>query len=494
MLSTVEAVSYTRGGMSQSGFFDFREKLASTGRTRRPDSPPPGGVESLTVSELTRRIEAALRQGFPSAVAVRGEVSNFNHHRGSGHFYFTLKDSTACIDCVMFRSDAARIRFTPTDGMELLASGTIRVYAQRGRYQLYVSLLSPLGKGALELALQQLREKLSREGLFDADRKRPLPAFPRTIALITGRQTAALHDILKVLGRFPFLRVLLFPVLVQGEGAAAQIAEAITLVGRSAKAHAIDLILLARGGGSLEDLWAFNEEVVARAIAACPLPIVTGIGHEVDVSIADLVADYHAHTPTEAAQVVVARWRTAATDLANLARRLGRCVRQEIGEQRQRLTSLARHEFFRRPRDLVDERKQWLDDRQRALVEALSRRATTARVRLQRLEGLLARHHPGHAIDLARGRLQATTARFVRAMSRLSQSRSDKLDAMDRELRAISPVATLSRGYSITTKKKTGQIVRAAAELAVGETILTRFADGQAESIVRDQQQMRLFE
>ena len=273
-------------------FFEFREQIVK----KKSAAPQPAGGGALSVSELTAVIDRAIKSGVPAFVSVRGEVSNFNLHRGSGHWYFTLKDQNACIDCVCFKSDAQRLKFTPTDGMELLAGGRVGIYAQRGRYQLYVSSLNPIGQGALELAFKQLRARLEAEGLFAAERKKELPPFPTNIVLLTSRQTAALQDMLKVLRRFPFLKLSVFHVPVQGDGSAELIAEALGLLNRkAAKRDApADVIVLARGGGSLEDLWEFNEEVVARAIAASQIPVVTGVGHEVDVSIADLVADYHA--------------------------------------------------------------------------------------------------------------------------------------------------------------------------------------------------------
>ena len=280
-----------------------------------------------------------------------------------------LKDPGACVDCVIFKSDAQRLKFKPADGMELLAGGRVGIYAQRGRYQLYVSSLSPIGQGALELAFQQLRAKLQAEGLFAPERKKPLPAFPINIVLVTSRQTAALQDMLKVLRRFPFLQLSVFHVPVQGEGAGEKIAEALGLLNRQAAKgkRVVDVMLLGRGGGSLEDLWAFNEEVVARAIAKSAIPIVTGVGHEVDVSISDLVADYHAHTPTEAAQVIVAQWRNAPDAIDTIVLRSRRALRQSLTDARQRLSAIERHEVFRRPTDRIDQIRQLLDDRQRTL-------------------------------------------------------------------------------------------------------------------------------
>ena len=269
----------------------MREKLA--GKRRSAAAPSAPGKEPMTVTELTRLIDAAIRAGVPASVTVKGETSNFSFNRASGHAYFTLKDSTACLDCVMFRSDFANVKFQVADGMELLASGNVKVYAAKGKHQLYVNRLEPVGRGALELALAQLRAKLEKEGLFAAKRKREIPRYPARIVIVTSRETAALADMLKVLRRIPALRLMLFHVPVQGEGSGKQIAEGIGFLNRRiGDVGGADLILLGRGGGSLEDLWGFNEEVLARAIAASRIPIVTGIGHEVDVSIADLVADH----------------------------------------------------------------------------------------------------------------------------------------------------------------------------------------------------------
>ena len=317
-----------------TNFFDFRAKVTAASRTRggagRAAEAASGELDALsqkaamTVSQLTAQIDRVLQKGLPSTVLVRGEVSNCNLHRGSGHLYFTMKDEGACIDCVMWRSDAAKLKFTVTQGMEFIASGGIKVYADRGKYQLYATSLQPVGAGTLDLAFKQLHAKLLAEGLFEASRRKPIPKFPTRITIVTSRQTAALQDVLKVLRRFTWLELCVYHVPVQGDGSGAKIADAIAHLNRVHKSlHKCDVMLLVRGGGSLEDLWAFNEEVVARAMAASRIPIVTGIGHEVDTSIADLIADHHAHTPTEAAQVITAQWRIARM----------RCIRRRRGSQ-----------------------------------------------------------------------------------------------------------------------------------------------------------------
>jgi exodeoxyribonuclease VII large subunit len=478
--------------MSSMNFFEFREQVVGK-KAVAPQSP---GAQPMTVSQLTAAIDRAIRGGVPAFVSVRGEVSNLNVHRASGHIYFTLKDPSACIDCVIFKSDAQRLKFKPADGIDLLAGGRVGIYPQRGRYQLYVTTLNPIGQGALELAFQQLREKLQKEGLFAEERKNPLPRFPVNIALVTSRQTAALQDILKVLGRFPFLKLKLFHVSVQGEGSAEQIAEALGLLNRqAAKASvAADVIILARGGGSLEDLWEFNEEIVARAIARSKIPIVTGVGHEVDVAIADLVADYHAHTPTEAAQVVVTHWRNAPDTIDGIALRTRRAVQLMLNDARQRLGAIQRHEVFRRPLDRVNQLRQLLDDRQRSLTFATMNRLQVARTRVDRSASRLGEMHPRHRVDLYSQRLAELRARMAAAVSRSRERQAARVDAMDAQLRALSPEAVLKRGYSITTLKKSGKLVRTAAQVKIGDRLQTRFADGTVESTAEDQKQLPLFE
>jgi len=474
--------------MPDSNFFDFLEKQQAKDAPHKPPQSPP-----LTVSQLTAQIGRAIKTGVPGTVHVRGEVSNFNHHRASGHFYFTLKDAGACIDCVMFRSDAARLKFTPEDGHELVASGRVDIYAARGRYQLYVTSLHPVGRGALELAFQQLQEKLAREGLFAPERKKPIPAYPRRVVLVTSRQTAALQDMLKVLRRFPWVRVGIYHVAVQGDGAAEQIAAAIEHVSRASRRAGIDLMIVARGGGSLEDLWEFNEEVVARAIAASAVPVVTGIGHEVDTSIADLVADYHAHTPTEAAQVITSDWRSAADAVRLAFDRLHVALRRSILDIRRQLALVEQHEFFRRPTDRINRARQLLDDRQRALAVSLGRILRRDAARVEKVGTRLAQRHPRHTIQLVAQQLHAARADLHRQIRVGHERRAQRLEALAGQLEALAPQRVLARGYSITSVKKSGAIVRSATDVKPGDRLITRVSDGQVESVV-DDAQPRLFE
>jgi exodeoxyribonuclease VII large subunit len=524
-----------------SNFFDFREQLFRANRPPRREDPTPQPAspsrpEPLTVSQLTQQIERALKGGLPAVILVRGECSNCKPHASSGHFYFTLKDASACIDCVMYRDDFRTLAFAPNDGIEMLATGRVAVYGQRGRYQLYCTRLEPLGRGALELAFQQMRAKLEREGLFDPENKKPLPRYPIRIGLVTGRATAALQDILKVLRRFPWLRVKLFDVPVQGKGAAAKIAATLR---KLSDRPDIDVILLARGGGSLEDLWEFNEEAVARAVAGCAIPIITGIGHEIDTSIADLAADFHAHTPTEAAQVATAHWRSAAEDLTDLALRLRRATAAMLELARHRLQSIQRHETFRRPLDRVNQLRQFLDDRERALSSAMSdrlrnafdnlrdsedrlqrrrpsiliarlrerlvtsdqflRAATMRRLRrahgkLASADARLATRHPTHRLRLADQRLHMLDERLRCGILLQRQRFAARLDSLERELTALSPSSVLRRGFSMTLIKRSGAILRSASQIQGGEKLITKLAEGEIESIADDPKQPKLFD
>ena len=522
-------------------FFEFQQDMnarrKSAAKPRGADSAPP---DALTVSQLTAQIDHALKASLPATVLVRGEVSNLKLHSASGHAYFTLKDIEACINCVMFRDAASRLRFELSDGMEVLATGRVGVYAQRGNYQLYVNRLEPLGQGALELAFRKLCQKLQDEGLFEAARKKPIPEYPYRVVLITSRETAALQDMLKVLRRYPWVQLRLFNVPVQGAGAAEVIARAIRDL--SAKAQQIggaDVILLARGGGSLEDLWQFNEEVVARAIVASKVPVITGIGHEVDVSVADLVADHHAHTPTEAAQVVVRKWRTAAEDADMLALRLRTAMRTRMQRSAGDLNGVMRHEFLRRPGMIVDMSRQRVDDADQSLQRLMRERMTGASMRLNELamrlirlapqgmaadqarrvdelshrlrdalgrvvryddarlsagEMRLQRNHPQQMVRLHRQTLDAMSVRLAMATRGSMSAGNRRVDAIERQLNAVGPRQVLSRGYSITTIKKGSVIVRSKGQIKGGERLVTHVGDGQVESIAEDPNQPTLFD
>jgi len=395
-----------------------------------------GGAERpLSVGELTRRVKGALEAGFPD-LWVAGEISNLTRAR-SGHVYLTLKDDSATLSAVIWRSTAGRLRFDLEEGMELLVRGGIDVYPPRGQYQLIVRKAEPRGVGALQLAFEKMRARLEAEGLFDPARKKPIPFLPRTIGVVTSPTGAAFRDILKVLGRrFPGVTVLLFPSLVQGRGAAENVARGIrALDGR----EGVDVLIVGRGGGSLEDLWAFNEEPVARAIAECGTPVISAVGHEVDVSIADLVADVRAPTPSAAAEIAVPSREDLAATIDNYARRGRAGVRNALGIRRERLRSLVRSWGVRSVPDRIRELAQRLDETARRLGTAADGVVRTARERVA---------------DLA--------------------ARSE----------ALSPLRVLARGYSVTTREDGTAPLRDAAVLEEGERIRTRLERGRVFSRV----------
>jgi exodeoxyribonuclease VII large subunit len=390
----------------------------------------------LSVWEVTAQIKDLLESSFPT-VWVAGEISNFARPQ-SGHCYLTLKDDRAQLRAAIWKNAAARVRFDLHDGLEVICRGHIDVYAPRGSYQLIIEHVEPRGIGALDLALRQLREKLAKEGLFDPARKRPLPPFVRRIAVVTSPTGAAIHDFLQVLGRrWRGADVLVVPTRVQGEGAAEEIAAAIAAVNRLALP--IDCLVVTRGGGSLEDLWAFNEEPVVRAVHASRIPVVSAIGHEIDVTLADLVADVRALTPSEAAELVAPAAEELLAGLRQVQKRLTAAVRGCALSSRSRLDAAARHYVFRRPYQRIHNLARRLDE-----LGTRSSRAMRQRLRL------------------ARGRVGSTAA----------------------QLESLSPLAVLGRGYSITQRTADGRVIRNAAELAVGDELTTRFAQGEATSRV----------
>ena len=407
-------------------------------------SDEPTEKKVLSVYELTAQIKDRLESSFP-AVWVAGEISNLARP-SSGHVYMTLKDDRAQLRAAIWRNVASRLRFDLRDGLEAVCRGHVDVYAPRGSYQLIVEQIEPRGIGALELALRQLREKLAKEGLFDPERKRPLPPFVRRIAVVTSPTGAAVHDFLQVLGRrWRGADVLIVPVRVQGEGSAEEIAVAIDTVNRLAVPPAardavpIDCLVVTRGGGSLEDLWSFNEEVVVRAIAASRLPVVSAVGHEIDVTLADLAADVRALTPSEAAELVAPEAAELVAGLRQYQQRLSAALRSRAATARSRLDALARHHVFRRPYRHVHDLARRLDE-----------------------------------LELRGGRAIRTQLKHARRQT----------DAAAARLESLSPLAVLGRGYSLTQRTDDGHVIRDAAELQPGQQITTRFAKGRAVSRV----------
>lgn len=400
------------------------------------DVGQPAAQRVLSVGDLTGEIKSVLEGRFAS-VWVSGEISNYSRPQ-SGHSYLTLKDDRAQIRAVMWRTAASRARFELHDGLEVICQGYVDVYAPRGSYQLVIQRIEPKGLGALERALRLLREKLAAEGLFEPARKRPLPRFPKRIAFVTSPTGAAVRDFLEVLRRrWRGVHVLIVPVRVQGDGSAQEIAEGIELVNRLA--DPVDVLVVGRGGGSLEDLWAFNEEVVVRAIFASRIPVVSAVGHEIDITLSDLVADVRALTPSEAAERVVPAGDEMLRLLQRHEQRLTNSILNRLTNARTRLDQMAACRVFRRPLERVQLLSRQLDD-----LQARAFRAATRRLELSRAN----------------------------------------LTAKAQQLESLSPLGVLGRGYSLTTRLSDGALLRSADAASIGDMLRTRLASGEVTSRV----------
>lgn len=388
------------------------------------------------VSEITREIRKLIESKYP-VVWIEGEVSNCKHH-SSGHIYFTLKDEMAQISAVFFARENQNLKFELKDGLKVICLGRISIYDARGQYQVYVQRMEPKGLGSLQLAFLQLKEKLEKEGLFKSERKRPIPLYPRRIGIITSPTGAALQDMLKIFKKRTFgLHIILAPVRVQGDGAGLEISSALDELNTRG---GIDLIIAGRGGGSLEDLWAFNEEVVARAMMRSAIPVISAVGHEVDWTIADFVSDYRAHTPTAAAELVVSKWDELDWKLREVKERMKSQFRLVIASKREAFTRLRKNYVFREPQMFVDRLRQELDESAREL-----------------------QMHIKHALELK--------TQFFRTVTS--------------QLEALSPLASLGRGYSLTFSE-TGKLIKRADEIKVGEVVQTKLSSGFFHSKVTE--------
>ncbi len=435
----------------------------------------------FSVSELSAEIKDLLEEQYRD-VWVAGEVSNFRA-AGSGHLYFTLKDTTAQLRAVCFRNQARYLKFRPQDGISVIARGHLSVYEARGEYQLYVEYLEPAGLGALQLAFEQLKQKLAAEGLFDLARKKPLPVLPRTIGVVTSPTGAVVRDILRVLRRrFRNMNVLIYPVKVQGEDAAEEIVEGIKYFNRERNA---DVLIVGRGGGSLEDLWAFNEEVVARAIAASAVPVISAVGHETDYTIADFVADLRAPTPSAAAELAVHRKQDFITELEHRARRMGQIIRLQLSQARQRLTELRMHSAFHMLPTRLAERAQRVDEAVVSLERSMRSRLNEAKQDCLRASAGVVRYDFRRLVILKRTELDERWGRFDADFRRFLMERHNRLAHVEAILKERSPMTILERGYSIT-RDAAGKIIRNAEAAAVGSDISVRLARGELAATIRN--------
>ena len=428
----------------------------------------------LTVSELTARIRDLLARNFTD-IWVVGEISNCREAQ-SGHIYFTLKDDRAQVRCVFFKQQQRGIKFRPEDGLQMTVRGSISVYEARGEYQIYVENLEPVGLGALQLAFEQLKKRLEAEGLFAAERKKPLPLLPSRIGLITSPRGAAVRDIVRILRRrFPNVHLTLYPVRVQGEGAAEEIVKALKFFNQR---KFVDVLILARGGGSMEDLWAFNEEPVARAIATSAIPVISGVGHETDFTIADFVADVRASTPSAAAELVVQTRREFDKHIADLRETLASQIRYRLLEFSRRVHELSARRGFRRPLDLLRQQRQRADEMTsrlalglRAQLEKSRKRFTAAHLRIMSFDFRV-------KIAAFRLRLERRSADLSLRAERLLRTKRERLARLALQLEERSPLRVLERGYAIATDAA-GNVLRDAAQVALGDSVAIQLHRGR---------------
>jgi len=433
-----------------------------------------------TVSDLTARIRDLLAKNFTD-VSVQGEISNCREAQ-SGHCYFTLKDERAQVRCVLFKQQRRGMKCHPEDGIQVTVRGSISVYEARGEYQIYVETLEPVGRGALQLAFEQLKRKLEAEGLFGADRKKPLPLLPKRIGVITSPKGAAVRDVVRILTRrFPNVHLTVYPVRVQGEGSAEEIVEALRYFHRK---QAADVVLLVRGGGSMEDLWAFNEEVVARAIAVSGIPVISGVGHETDFTIADFVADVRASTPSAAAEVVVQTRQEFDKQVADLRETIASLIRYRLVELSRRVHELAGRRGFRRPLDLLRQRRQRADDLTSRLSLGLRARLERARKRFSAAQLRVMSVDFRAKIAAVRLRLEKRTHDLGLRAERLLRLKRERWQRLSLQWQERSPLRILERGYAIATDQA-GNVLRDSAQVAVGDEVSIQLHRGRLISEVK---------
>jgi exodeoxyribonuclease VII large subunit len=437
----------------------------------------------LSVTELTRHVRDILESRL-GEVWVEGEISNYRK-QSSGHHYFTLKDDRAQLACVMFaRAYSARSGLILKDGMQVQTFGRLTVYEARGQYQLVVELVQTRGQGLLQAKFEALKRKLQAEGLFDPEHKKPLPSFPRRVALVTSRSGAALQDMLNILQRrSPWLRILICPVRVQGEGAAGEIADMIRYLDRHQVSLAVDVIIVARGGGSLEDIWEFNEELLARTIYGCDLRIISAVGHEIDFTIADFVADLRAPTPSAAAELVAPSQEFLRNSLAAKQATLVRLAKQAVEVGVLGLNRLKEARGLRDPATLIHDRQQKVDQIEARLLQLLRWTVEHHRTHTNRLASLLQAYRPAQVVVRRRAEVAGVQARLENAAKYQLERAKQKLVSLERSIALLGPEQTLRRGYSIT-RKTNGEILQRSEDVKPGDEILTRLAEGEVRSRV----------
>lgn len=441
-------------------------------------SPDPSDI--YTISRLNREVRSVLEDVFPP-IWVQGELTNLAKP-ASGHLYFTLKDNAAQVRCAMFKNRQSGMRFTPENGMQVMARANIGLYEGRGEYQLIIESLQPAGTGSLQIAFEALKQKLAVEGLFTEEHKQPLPVFPEVIGIITSATGAAIQDILSILKRrYPYGEIIIYPVPVQGEGAAIKIANAIKLADQRKEC---DVVILSRGGGSLEDLWSFNEEIVARAIFACNTPIVSGVGHEIDFTIADFVADHRAPTPSAAAELV-------SPDSIETIARLKQREEKLVRHQQQLIHNLQRRvEFLSvqipHPKQRLIELIQRTDEYSMRLKHHIENKLTNRKMLLSNWSQRISELNPAHKISQQIEKVRYLQSQFEKSITHILEKSHSDISRLQHMLQTVSPVSTLERGYAIVTDSKTNTIVTNTSNLSVGDKIRITLSKAEIDSTVDD--------
>jgi exodeoxyribonuclease VII large subunit len=455
-----------------------------------PAAPAPPVRKILSVSELTAHVRRLLEQQV-GTIWVTGEVTNLRA-QSSGHIYLTLKDAGSQLSCVLFRNEPVAHRELLQDGQKLLLQGDVTVYEARGQYQLIVRDVELQGTGALQIAFEKLKQKLAAEGLFASERKRALPRYPQTIGIVTSPTGAAIRDVLHVIRRRnPSLEIILAPCRVQGEGAAREIAAAIRMLNEFAssldpRASALDLILVTRGGGSLEDLWAFNEEIVARAIFESALPVVSAIGHEIDFTISDFVADLRAATPSAAAEIITEGVFSSCEFVGDAANRLRQLTGQQLEGKADELRQIGHRLARMHPRRRLNDWLQRLDDLHGGMLRCARQGVRQQAATFQNFSERLARVRPAQLLKQRRELFEQEHARLEEQMKHRLREFQNRAEALESRLRLLSPEQVLARGYSITTDAESGKVLRDASAIKPGQRLKTRLHKGEVESRVTE--------
>lgn len=445
---------------------------------RRSNNSIPSPADIYTITRLNREVRLVLEDVFPT-IWVQGEISNLAKP-ASGHLYFTLKDNAAQVRCAMFKNRQSGLRFDPENGMQVLAKANIGLYEGRGEYQLIIESLEPAGAGALQLAFEALKQKLSAEGLFDEKYKKPLPVFPENIGIITSATGAAVRDVLSILKRrYPFGNVIVYPVPVQGKGAAKKIADAIKLADYR---NECDVLILARGGGSLEDLWAFNEEIVARSIFDITTPIVSGIGHEIDFTIADFVADQRAATPSAAAELI-------SPDTIEVIAQLKHREEQLIRSQKQTVNNYQRHvEFLSKqlphPKQRLIELIQRTDEYSIRLKHQVEKQFSIKKISLSEITSRVNELNPAHKVARQIEKVSNLQTQFKKSINLILEKAHSEISTLSHMLDTVSPISTLERGYAIVTDTKTNKIVTNTNHLRTGDQLRIRLSKAEIDSTI----------